>query len=101
MARPPNADAGATQARVLGAALDLFSESGAPRVSIRDIAKRAGVTLATVHHYFGTKDELYSACIEAMYAELEAFRLDIEPAIKNTKTPEELVERTVRRSFRF
>ena len=30
-----------------------------------------GVSLATVHHYFGTKDGLYEASVEAMYEELQ------------------------------
>lgn len=70
MARPVNADARATRARILDAARERFGEDGPAAVSVRDVASHAGVSLATVHHYFGTKHGLYQASIEAMYEEL-------------------------------
>jgi len=70
MARPVNADSTATKARILNAARDRFGEDGPAAVSVRDVASHAGVSLATVHHYFGTKHGLYQASIEAMYEEL-------------------------------
>jgi AcrR family transcriptional regulator len=101
MARPAQADARATKERILGAASRLFSEKGLGAVSIRDIAKEAGITLATVHHYFGTKELLYEACIESMYVELESLREQLEPAFRRAGDPDELLERAVRESFRF
>ena len=70
MARPVNADPAVTKARILAAARDRFGEDGPAAVSVRDVASHAGVSLATVHHYFGTKRGLYQASIEAMYEEL-------------------------------
>ena len=70
MARPVNANATATKARILAAARERFGEDGPAAVSVRDVASHAGVSLATVHHYFGTKHGLYQASIEAMYEEL-------------------------------
>lgn len=100
MGRPIQADAGLTQKRILEAASHLFGERGAGAVSVRDIAKEAGFTLATVHHYFGTKEGLYDACIQAMYVELESLRQNLEPALR-ARTTLEMVEATVRASFRF
>ena len=73
MARPVNADAAATRERILKSATQLFGERGA-KSSIREIAKSAGVSLAMVHHYFGSKDELYGSCVDAMYVELAQLR---------------------------
>jgi len=70
MSRPVNADADATRQRMLEAAVQLFAERGLGSTSIRDVAGAAGVSLAMVHHYFGSKDDLYDACIDATYAEL-------------------------------
>ncbi len=41
-----------------------FAEPGYDRASIRGIAAEAGVDLALVCHYFGTKDELFAAALE-------------------------------------
>ncbi len=79
MARPVNADAQATQARILATAYDLFASHGMDGASIRDIAKGAGVSLAMVHHYFGSKQGLYEACLSAMVTELGGLRAELEP----------------------
>jgi AcrR family transcriptional regulator len=101
MARPIQADANATRRRILDVASQLFSDKGASAVSVRDIAQNAGITLATVHHYFGTKELLYDACIQGMYAELESLRESLEPAFARGGSPSQLLEAAVRASFRF
>jgi AcrR family transcriptional regulator len=40
------------------AAEDLFSRFGADKVSVNDIARKAGVSQATIYNNFGSKDEL-------------------------------------------
>ncbi len=40
------------------AARRLFAEHAIRAVSVRDVAKEAGVTHGLVHHYFGTKEQL-------------------------------------------
>ncbi|MFD7167194.1 TetR/AcrR family transcriptional regulator [Streptomyces violascens] len=72
--RPPRAAAEAgpgARERILSAARTEFSDRGYERTSIRGIAKAAGVDAALVHHYFGTKDEVFAAAIE----------VDFEPAL--------------------
>ena len=101
MARPAQANAAMTQARILGAAMRRFAEEGTGNVSIRAIAADAGVTLATVHHYFGSKEQLYNACIVMMYAELERLRDQLEPAFDEVDGPDALIEHVVRQGFRF
>lgn len=101
MARPVNADAGATRARILEAAAGRFSDAGERGASIRDIAREAGVSLAMVHHYFGSKDQLYAACVDAMYLELEGLRDELLVAVAAGGDASALVERAVARCFRF
>jgi AcrR family transcriptional regulator len=50
---------------VLAAARAAFAERGFDGASIRVIAAEAGVDPALVHHYFGSKDKLFLAAIEA------------------------------------
>ncbi|MFE9890513.1 TetR family transcriptional regulator [Streptomyces scopuliridis] len=55
------------QQKILDAARTEFAERGYDKTSIRGIAKAAGVDPALVHHYFGTKDEVFAAAIEVSF----------------------------------
>ncbi len=103
MARPVKADAAATRDRILGAAIALFSDRGLDGASIRTIAGAAGVSLAMVHHYFGSKDGLYEACIERMYDQVLALQPQVVEALA-TAVPGDLsaaIDAVVRGAFRF
>ncbi|MDV9192733.1 TetR family transcriptional regulator [Streptomyces sp. SR27] len=56
-----------TRERILEAARARFAERGYDKTSVRGIAKAAGVDPALVHHYFGTKDEVFAASIEVSF----------------------------------
>ncbi|MGV0814864.1 TetR family transcriptional regulator [Mycolicibacterium boenickei] len=49
--------------RILTSARELFARNGIDKTSIRAIAAAAGVDPALVHHYFGTKTQLFAAAI--------------------------------------
>ena len=53
-----------TKEAILAAARDAFAEKGFDGASIRQIAGAAGVDPALVHHYFGTKDQLFVAAMD-------------------------------------
>ncbi len=101
MARPVAADAEVTRARILAAATALFSKAPAADVSIREVGKAAGVTLATVHHYFGTKEQLYAACVSAMHQELETLRAELEPLVLAPGDRRSQLSAVVQASFAF
>jgi AcrR family transcriptional regulator len=52
-----------TRAQILAAAREVFAERGYDGATIRQIATGAGVDPALVHHYFGTKEELFLATV--------------------------------------
>ncbi len=56
--RAQRGDSDVTKAEILKAARKLFAAQGILAVSVRDVAKEAGVTHGLVHHYFGTKEQL-------------------------------------------
>jgi AcrR family transcriptional regulator len=53
-----------TRAAILAAAREQFAASGYGGTTIRAVAAAAGVDAALVHHYFGTKDDLFVAALE-------------------------------------
>jgi AcrR family transcriptional regulator len=59
--RPPGPSD--TRDRILARARELFARNGIDKTSIRAIASAAGVDAALVHHYFGTKQQLFVAAV--------------------------------------
>jgi AcrR family transcriptional regulator len=100
MSRPVNADAAATRQRILTAALGLFARQGGS-ASIRSISSEAGVSVAMVHHYFGSKDGLLDAVVEEMYTELSALQERLMPALLAGGSLEVVLSAAVREGFRF
>lgn len=68
---PRKRDAEATALDILDAARALFSEMGYDAVGTRDIARRAGVNVALINRYYGSKAGLFAAAIPPMLS-LEA-----------------------------
>ena len=58
------AAAGDTRAAILAAARSLFAATGFRGTTTRQIAQRAGVDVALIHHFFGTKAELFTAAVQ-------------------------------------
>ncbi|MEG1911286.1 MAG: helix-turn-helix domain-containing protein [Cloacibacillus sp.] len=53
-----------TAAKILSAAVTLISQAGYANVSMRDIAKRAGVALSHLNYYYENKEGLFLAVIK-------------------------------------
>ena len=67
----PTRVSAATRERILAAALDLFSEQSFDGASTREIATRAGVTQGLLNYHFSSKDELWRAAVDGLFAEFE------------------------------
>jgi AcrR family transcriptional regulator len=52
------------RSQILIAAEELFADKGFEGTSVRDIAHLAGVNLAMISYYFGSKEKLFEALIE-------------------------------------
>jgi AcrR family transcriptional regulator len=99
MARPRNADAAGTKARLIAVATAHFGRDGFRAATVRAIAGDAGVTFATVHHHFGTKEALFGACVEAAFDDLMGLGREIV-AILATAPRTERIASAVRHAFR-
>jgi AcrR family transcriptional regulator len=70
--RPPGTSD--TRERILESARNLFACNGIDKTSIRAIAKDVGVDPALVHHYFGTKTQLFAAAIHIPIDPMQVIR---------------------------
>jgi TetR/AcrR family transcriptional regulator len=57
------------QIAILAAATKLFAEQGFDGVSMRDVARTAGVSKANIYHHFSSKEALYLAILQASASE--------------------------------
>lgn len=68
------------QIQIMQAAEGLFADKGFDGTSVRDIAEAAGVNLAMISYYFGSKEKL----MEAMFVHRSSsFRLQLENMLQN------------------
>jgi AcrR family transcriptional regulator len=55
---PDSPSAGSTRERILDIALELFTERGYEKTSLRDIAERLGTTKAALYYHFERKEDI-------------------------------------------
>src|SRR4051812_46429311 len=77
-AAPRRRNADATRARILQAALAVFSERGLTEASTDAIAERCGVNKRMIYYYFASKEGLYLAALESVFEKLVALEQEIE-----------------------
>ena len=65
-------------------------------VTVAQIAKRAGMSSALAHHYFGTKEQIFDAAMRRVLAD---FAQDVLRQLKRAKSPEARVSAIIRASF--
>lgn len=82
------------QLNILLAAEKLFAQHGFHGVSIRDIATEAGVQLALVYYYFGSKNDLYHAIFESWSGTIESRRAQLDRVTADRRAPD-LPERII------
>jgi AcrR family transcriptional regulator len=63
-----------TAARIRDAAIECFAEGGVAATSIRAIATGAGVSAGLVIHYFGSKEDLRTACDQYVAAAIREMK---------------------------
>lgn len=90
---------GATPQRrkeLIDAAILAIGERGSLNVTMNEIAKKAGVSSALAHHYFGAKDELLIATMRQLVSDLI---VEMSAALSETHTPRERLSTIVKVNF--
>jgi TetR/AcrR family transcriptional repressor of bet genes len=81
---------------LIAATIDEIGEAGSLEVTVSQIARKAGVSSALAHHYFGSKDQLFLA---AMRSVLSDFGAEIRTRLASLRTPRDRVNGIVAVSF--
>ncbi|WP_338607699.1 transcriptional regulator BetI [Pelagibacterium nitratireducens] len=81
---------------LISATIAEIGEAGTLDVTVSQIAKRAGMSSALAHHYFGSKDKIFLA---AMRHVLETFRLSVAQRLETAKGPRERIDAIIDASF--
>jgi len=68
----------ATRGSILAAARIEFAARGLDGARVDQIARRAKANKQLVYYYFGSKDDLYRAALEATYAEIRARERELD-----------------------
>lgn len=81
------------RATVLEAATGLFAARGYDGVALAEIAAAAGVSKPAVLYHFADKAELWRACVDALWGEVDAFYAEHWP--RHLPPGEELMRRSL------
>jgi TetR/AcrR family transcriptional regulator, transcriptional repressor of bet genes len=81
---------------LISAAIDAIHDRGMGQVTMGEIARRAGVSAALAHHYFGGKDQLLLATMRHLLTELGD---EIQVRLAAARTPQERIAAVVRGNF--
>jgi TetR/AcrR family transcriptional regulator, transcriptional repressor of bet genes len=73
-----------------------IGEAGSLDVTVGKIAKRAGVSSALAHHYFGGKDKILLAAMRSILAQ---FGVNVQTELARANTPIERLEAIIAASF--
>jgi AcrR family transcriptional regulator len=68
-----------TRAKIVDAALSLFTERGFEQTTMRLIADRAGVSVGNAYYYFRSKEDLMQAYYHSLF---EAFSTSVAPVLE-------------------
>jgi TetR/AcrR family transcriptional repressor of bet genes len=81
---------------LISAAIEAIHARGMSQVTMGEIARRAGVSAALAHHYFGGKDQLLLATMRHLLTELGA---EIQARLAAAGTPRERISAVIRGNF--
>lgn len=83
-----------TRATILAAAEQEFARHGLESARTEEIADRSGVTKGMIFHYFGSKEKLYQAALEQVFAPL---LMSLQQIAAPETDPQKALEGVVRR----
>ena len=86
------------RASIVAAAIDEFAARGFKGASMDAIAARTRATRALINYYFGSKEKLYIAALEQVYAEIRAAEVELD---LDHLAPVDAIRRIVEFTFHY
>lgn len=90
MGRKSNAEERRSQ--IIRALYDCLVEKGHEKVTIKEIARKAGLPPGVIHYYFKSKDEIVSTLAVSI---IEKYTMEIQSLIKGAKSPAGQIESAI------
>ena len=87
-----------TRGRLLAAGIELFAKHGFHGVAVDTIVAKAGCNKRMLYHYFGDKEGLYAAVLQAVYTRMEQVEMKPLPAAATTA---DVIREMMARHFNF
>lgn len=84
---------GDTRARIQQIALELFTEHGYDKTSLREIAERLGVTKAALYYHFKSKEEIVESFIQDSVTKVDELIAWLAEQPRTLETRREFVQR--------
>jgi AcrR family transcriptional regulator len=101
LARRPEADSGETVERILAATHAVLDREGVQAISLRKVAREAGLSVGTLSYYFPSAEALWEACVDAHYVRVEAFALRYLASAASEASPRDKLREAVRAAYTF
>ncbi|WP_274425284.1 TetR/AcrR family transcriptional regulator [Chelativorans sp. YIM 93263] len=95
---PRRRDPAASRLALLEAAIAEFAQLGFAGARVDEIARRAKVNKQMVYHYFGSKEDLFTAALEQVYEHIRSREKELD---LRALEPEAAMERLVGFSFDY
>jgi AcrR family transcriptional regulator len=74
------------------AALRLFARQGFHGVGLRDLAREAGVSLGNIYNHFPSKEPIFAALVDRLYADFTSSTEPLARFLQSTRFPDDLEE---------
>ncbi|MEM1402277.1 MAG: TetR/AcrR family transcriptional regulator [Pseudomonadota bacterium] len=99
--RPQIHEAAVSRDQILDAAIKAFAASDFDAMSIRALTRELNVSHGLIHHYFGSKRELWEACVDVYFRELRDKMIALAPDREKRASPADAAREFIRVSVRL
>jgi AcrR family transcriptional regulator len=90
--RATQADGERRRRHIEDAALRLFSKNGFNGVGLRDLAREAGVSLGNIYNYFPSKEPIFAAIVDRLYADFASSTEPLAAFLRSKNVVDDLLE---------
>ncbi len=81
-----------TEEKILAAAVDVFCDRGFDGARMQEIADRAGISKASLHYYFRSKEGLFKRAVQVLFSQIIN---NVVSHVKPESSIEEMIEQLV------